>query len=90
MWSPPRIERFIQKVELHQDRIRRVISLSSLLQNNNQPIFLTQNITMHMTRRGVEMRMIIGEIVLKLAGPVLIKTLARALSWYDEFASGQC
>lgn len=83
------IEKFIQKVELRQDGMDLAISLSSLLQNSDQPVTIAQEIAMRMKRRGVEMRMIIGDASPKRVDPILIKTLARALSWYEEFVSGR-
>ena len=54
-----------------------MMSLSPLLENNNQSVSPTREIPMHMKHRGIEMRMIIGDIAATRADPVLIKTLAE-------------
>jgi site-specific DNA recombinase len=83
------ITQFIQRVELQQNEMRLVLSLSSLLPANHSPITLTRDVPLKMKRRGVEMRMIIGDTTPTKVDPILIRTLARAHAWYDDFVSGR-
>jgi hypothetical protein len=78
---------FIRRVELRQDGMRLVLSLASLFPTNDHPVTLTQDIPMRMKRRGVEMRMIIGDATPIRIDPVLVKTLARAQAWYADFVT---
>jgi hypothetical protein len=80
---------FIQRVELRRDGMRLVLSLASLFPTNDHPVTLTQDIPMRMKRRGVEMRMIIGDATPIRIDPVLVKTLARAQTWYADFVTGR-
>ena len=83
------ITQFIQRVELRENEMRLVLSLSSLLPANHSPITLTRDVPLKMKRRGVEMRMIIGDTTPTKVDPILIRTLARAHAWYDDFVYGR-
>jgi len=83
------IERFIHRVKLRQDRIRLVLTLSSLLPANDHPITFIQDIPVRMKRRSIEMRMVIDDAAPARINPTLIKTLAKAQSWYDDSFSGR-
>jgi hypothetical protein len=43
---------------------------------------------MRMKRRGIEMRFVIGDAHPPHLDPIMIKTIALAQRWYEEFISG--
>ena len=51
-------------------------------------ITISRDIPMHIKRRGVETRMVIGNTHPERTSPILIKNIARARRWHEEFSSG--
>ena len=82
---------YVQRVELQASGIRLTLSLSPLLpaQANAGPVFLTQDVPMQMQRRGVEMRLVIGQQSSGRIDTTLIKAIARAHRWFQQLATGQ-
>lgn len=70
-------------LELHTSGIR--LTLSSA----NPPISIIRDIPMQMKRRGIEMRMIVGNTKPARIDPTLIKTIAKAHRWLNELLSGK-
>ncbi len=80
------IAQLIDKVDLRQDGMSIKLSLALLL---SAPITISRDIPMQMKRRGVEMRLIIGDTSSPKIDATLIKTIARARIWVDELISGK-
>ena len=83
------IEKFVDRVELHPDGIHLTLSLASLVPNSNASLTITRDIPMQMKRRGVEMRLVISNMNVVSTDPTLIKTIAQAHAWMQEFLSGK-
>jgi len=71
----------IQRVELSSEGIRLTYSIAG--------ISITRDFPMQMKRRGVEMRVVIGDASPTRIDLTLIKAIARAHSWFEELSSGQ-
>jgi len=80
------IAQLIERVKLSQDGMNIKLSLATLL---NAPITISRNIPMQMKRRGVEMRLVIGDTSSPKIDATLIRTIARAKIWVDELISGK-
>jgi DNA invertase Pin-like site-specific DNA recombinase len=81
----------IERVNLQQDGLDITLSLTSLMPKEIkilEPITVTKNIPMQIKRRGIEMRMVIGNGTSKI-DPTLIKAIVRAHAWYDDLISGR-
>ena len=86
-------DEFVQRVELRHDGIRVRLSLASLVpeKTDGEDISITRDTLMQVKRRGHEMRLVIkGDDVFRSnADPILVKTIARALTWSEELISGR-
>ena len=82
---------YLQRVELQASGIQLTLSLSPLLpaQVNAGPIFLMQDVPMQIKRRGVEMRLVIGQQPSGRLDTTLIKAIARAHRWFKQLATGE-
>ena len=86
----------IYRVDLRTDGIRLSVKLP-LEPNNGRiasastQISLARTIPMKLQRRGVEMKLVIGNDTELNARsePILLKLIARAHCWFDELASGR-
>lgn len=84
------IDKFIQRVELQQSEIRLTLSLASLLPEiNSNTLTIVRDIPMQMKRRGVEMRLMIGNAAPTRVDQTLLKTIIRAHKWFNDLVSGQ-
>ncbi len=85
------IIKLIKRADLRQDGIRLDISLESLMpaDSNNKGVSITHDVPMQMRRRGVEMRLVIEGADNSKTDPTLIRTIARARTWFDNLISGQ-
>ena len=74
------IERFVQRVELREDGIRLALSLASLTPADTKAlaVTITHDMPMQMKRRGIEMRLVIGNHSPARMDQTLINTVARA------------
>ena len=83
------IGRFVKRVELQQDGIRLTISLSSLLapEIDCNDVIIVHDIPMQMKRRGVEMRLVIGENGPIRVDQTLQKTIVRAHKWFNDLVT---
>jgi len=83
----------LKRVVLRQDGLQITLSLTSLLSGIKHlaAITITRDIPMHMKRRGIEMRLVIGSGTTESVktDPLLIKAVARAYQWFGELVSGQ-
>lgn len=79
------IAQSIERVELKKDCIRLHLKLKI---GNEAPVSICTDIPLEMKRRGVEMRMVVGECKGK-PDPSLLKAVARAHLWFDELATGK-
>lgn len=80
----------IERVELRQDGMTIRIALGGLLSNeNHNPILIIRDISMQMKRRGVEVRLVIGNFTTMKTDATLQKTIARARIWVDDLISGK-
>ena len=77
----------IDRVILRPDDIRITLSLASFIDNHAIP--MTRDFPMQMKRRGVETRLIMGEIIATKADPSLVKAIKRAHGWFAELSSGK-
>lgn len=75
----------IERVELKKDGIRLHLKLKS---DDETPTTIRTDIPLEMKRRGVEMRMVVGNYKEK-PDPSLLKAVARAQLWFDELATGK-
>jgi hypothetical protein len=82
------IKKFIQRVELRQDRMRITFSLASLVSASTSSTVITRDIPMKMKRRGVEMRLVVDNHGPARIDPTLIKTVACAHKWWKDVLSG--
>ena len=97
------IMNLIERVELHQHGLRITLSLKPLvasrikrrleadLDSDTPTLTITQDITMQMKRRGIEMRLILndGQSSPARHDPTLIKVIAKAHRWFDDLVSGR-
>ena len=83
------IERCVQRVVLRQEGIAVTLSLFHLLPGHEGQLAITRDIPMRIQRRGVEMRMALGESRSRRVDPRLIKTIASAHAWYQYLISGR-
>ena len=82
--------KFIERVDLRQDGIHLKLSLDSLMAVKTHHVpTITHDIPMRMKRRGVEMRLVIGNSSPARKDITLIRTTARAHGWFHELASGR-
>lgn len=79
------VAQLIDRIELKSDNIRLQIKL---MPDGVPGATITTDLPMETKRRGVEMRMVVGESKGK-PDPALIKAVARARLWFDELASGK-
>ncbi|MDX9821472.1 MAG: recombinase family protein [Syntrophales bacterium] len=87
------IQRFVQRVELRQDGMHLTISLSSLvlpeMKADKNAVSIVRDIPMQMKRRGIEMRLVIGNTGPGRVDQSLVKTIIRAHKWFNDLASGK-
>jgi hypothetical protein len=84
------IERFVQRVELRQDGMRITISLAALVpEMEKNEVTIVRDIPMQMKRRGIEMRLVIGNTGTGRVDQSLLKTIIRAHKWFNDLASGR-
>ena len=84
------IDRFVQRVDLGQDGIRLTLSLASLVSGmDSKAVTIVRDIPMQMKRRGVEMRLIIGDTGPTRVDRTLQRTVVCAHKWFNELASGR-
>ena len=84
------IERFVERVELSPDSIRLTLSLASLVPTTDIPIKIIHDIPMQLRRRGVEMRMVVGNHPGSAnVDQTLVRTIAQAHQWSQEILSGK-
>jgi len=78
-------------VELRQDGIRPTLSLASLVvpEVDSKAVTIVRDIPMQMKRRGVGMRLIIGDTGPARMDRALLKTIVRAHKWFNELVSGR-
>jgi hypothetical protein len=78
-------------VELRQDGIRLTLSLASLVvpEMGSNAVTIIRDIPMQMKRRGIEMRLIIGDAGPARVDPTLLKAIVRAHKWFDDLVSGR-
>jgi site-specific DNA recombinase len=86
---PDTIDRFVERVELHPEGLKLTLSLASLFSSKDTPSKITRNIPMQIKRRGVEMRLVIGNHAPARIDARLVKALRRAHQWFGELTSGQ-
>jgi DNA invertase Pin-like site-specific DNA recombinase len=82
------IRKFVQRVELRQDSMRITFSLMQLVSGGNSSAITTRDIPMKMKRRGVEMRLVIGDTGPTRMDSTLIKVIARAHGGWQDVLSG--
>jgi site-specific DNA recombinase len=80
------LEKYIERVELNPDGMCLTLSLAPLVPNKN--VHIRREIPMKMKRRGVEMRMVIGNDAPVRIDMTLVQTIAKARQWAQEFLSG--
>jgi len=78
------VEKFVERVELSREKICVTLSLIPV---KDTPVKITREIPMQMKRRGVEMRMIIGERTPARIDRTLIRAIAKAHTWMQELFS---
>lgn len=84
------IDRFVQRVELRQDGIKLTLSLASLMPPEIiSSAMIVRDIPMQMKRRGVEMRLIIGDTGPARVDQTLLKNIVRAHRWFTDLVSGR-
>ncbi len=77
----------IQRVELKRDSVNVKIILAA---DTCATVTIAQDIPMQLRRRGVEIRLVLGDGSQEMKGdPSLIKAIARARIWFEELASGR-
>ena len=78
-------------MELRQDGIRPTLSLASLVvpEVDSKAVTIVRDIPMQMKRRGVGMRLIIGDTGPARMDRALLKTIVRAHKWFNELVSGR-
>jgi site-specific DNA recombinase len=86
----------VDRVELKSDRIRVSIKLPIAETENSgirlpERVAIAQSFPMQLKRRGVELRLIVGDhhrsgAIVDLA---LLKAVARAHRWFDELSTGK-
>lgn len=79
------LHKYLHRVELRQNSINVTISIES---TGNQPITISKEVPLHIKRRGVEMRLILGSGNYK-PDPTLVKAIAKAHMWFAELSSGK-
>lgn len=90
------LTRVVHRVGLQDGGIAVSLDLAALMPaattaSSDQQILMTQTLPMQMKRRGVEMRLVLqttshrpGDV-----DPVLVKTIARAWTWWDDLLYGK-
>lgn len=86
---PDTIDRFVERVELHPEGLKLTLSLASLVSSKDTPAKITRDVPMQIKRRGVEIRLVIGNHAPTRVDAKLIKALRRAHQWFGELTSGQ-
>lgn len=81
----------IERIDLCQNGMTISLSLTLLLYQtgHRNPVAIVRDIPMQMKRRGVEMRLIIGNTALPKTDAILLKTIARARIWGEHLMSGR-
>ena len=74
----------LEQVLLEKDCMQLVLKLMA---GTAPAAIITADLPMQIKRRGVEMRMVVGDCKGK-PDPSLLKAVARARIWFDELASG--
>lgn len=75
----------LERVELKQDCMQITLKLVAA---TAPAAVISADLPMEIQRRGVEMRMVVGECKGK-PDPNLLKAVAHARLWFDELATGQ-
>lgn len=78
---PPLLERVV----LNPDCIKLMLKLVT---GTAPAAIITADLPMEIKRRGIEMRMVVGDCKGK-PDPNLLKAVARARLWFDELATGK-
>jgi site-specific DNA recombinase len=95
------VETIIQHIALHPGGFQLTLSLASLVLSETPSSLLprtsvlpnaptiTRDIPMQMKHRGAEMRLVIGHAPTATPDATLLKTIARAHTWWQDIASGR-
>jgi len=75
----------IERIELKPDNMRLQIKL---IPDGVPAAIITTDLPMETKRRGVEMRIVVGDCKGR-PDPNLLKAVARARLWFDELATGK-
>jgi len=92
--DPTLLTRLIRRVEIAEEAVSLTMDLTEILPNPGmlaepEALILTRTIPWRMRRRGVEMRLIIGDrLPAGKADPALIKAIARGRRWWSELETG--
>lgn len=81
------IEQYVERVDLSRDGMDVSLTLSSLIPEVDAPIRMQRKIPIKLQRRGVEMKMIIGDNPPARMDHKLIRAIAKAHRWADELFS---
>jgi len=77
-------------VEVRKDGICLILSVAPLLpETESGGATITRDIPMVMKRRGIEMKLIIGDGGPARVDQTLVKAVVRANKWFDDLASGR-
>ena len=82
---PELVAALIQRIELKRDSICLHLNLAA---DGGISTTITTDMPMLIKRRGVEMRMVIGNSKGN-QDPTMVKAVARARAWFDELATGK-
>lgn len=82
------IEKYVERVELNREGIRLTLSLASLIPAADAPVRMHQETPMKLQRRGIEMKMIIGDNPSTRIDQTLIRAIAKTHRWAEELLSG--
>lgn len=85
------IIQLVDRTDLRQDEINIKLNLAALLPegDRNAPLVITHDIPMHMRRRGIETRLVIGDTSPARPDATLLKNIARARIWVDDLIAGK-
>ncbi len=79
------LQQLIERIDLKSNHLRLHIKL---IADGAPAKIITTDLPMTIKRRGIEMRMVVGESKGK-PDPTLLKAVARAHLWFDELATGK-
>lgn len=82
------IDKYVERVELDKQGISLTLSLTSLVPEIGKPIQMQSEIPIKLQRRGIEMKMIIGDDLPSRMDHRLICAIAKATGWAEELFSG--